>query len=148
MNVRHVKLPWILRLSVTELGRACSEEEHSRIQCTVGKTGYLKQQQQKNNNTQNENKTPLGLLTQRSSSLTTCRDASSPQKPVPSAFPYPQHLLLFLPPLECAGSESCTPTHSQKPQKRAIFPPLFPLPVPALFLTPLLPHPTPVLASG
>lgn len=65
MNVRHVKLPWILRLSVTELGKACSEEEHSRIQCTVGKTGYLKSNNNKKSNTQNENKTPLGLLTQR-----------------------------------------------------------------------------------
>lgn len=71
MNVRHVKLPWILRLSVTELGKVCSEEEHSRIQCTVGKTGYSKSNNnRKNNNTQNENKIPLGLLTQRSSSLT------------------------------------------------------------------------------
>lgn len=42
MNARHVKLPWILRLSLTELVSACNEEEHSRIQCTLGKTGYLK----------------------------------------------------------------------------------------------------------
>ena len=35
-----------------------------------------------------------------------------PQTPVPSLFQPPQRWWLFLPPLECEGTERTTPTHS------------------------------------
>lgn len=78
-------------------------------------------------NKQNENKTPLRLLIQRSKQFfeQETRDAKGPQRPIPSAFLHHLQLWLFLPPLECVGNEWFTPIHSQKSWKRAIFPPLF-----------------------
>lgn len=100
----------------------------------------------------NENKPPPQVAnTEEQFIEQASRDATCPQRSVPAAFLRPQLWWQFLAPLECTGNESSTPSHSQKPWKRASCPPRLSLASSCSVPGPsasLLPPPTPGPSSG
>ena len=102
-----------------------SEDKHKEFHAPQARLVIFKNKNSSNKMKQN---TPQ-VVTTEEPFFEEAPEMTPPQTPVPSVFQPPQQLWLFLPPLECKGTERTTPTHSQKACRRATFPHRSPCPL-------------------